>query len=121
MKLFHATYAAHMPSIMEHGLGNSLHMIQNWTFSFDWNNQKKTDCVYLAQSKEEALDFAETTDCDVVSDEVYLSGFVVIEIDSSTLDSTILTKDPNCNLDVPTFLYKDKIDSKLFGRIEYCT
>lgn len=76
MVLYHATYAAYLPSILEKGLGAET-PCKNWSDS-------KPGHVYLATDKEYARDFAEAAE--LVSDEVYDTGIVVFKVNCDGLD-----------------------------------
>lgn len=111
MKLYHATYKAYLPSILRHGLGAKDKMQTNWSESYSFNQGLSHDCVYLATDKEVAISFAEIVDEDHISDEVYYSGIVVLEIQLQNLDVSLFQQDPN-NSGSVTFLYKSSIASE---------
>ena len=72
--LYHATYQAHLPSIMAYGLG--ARQLKNWDESVD-------GVVCLAETAEQAESFAESSN-ETPSD-VYDSGIVILQVDVSNL------------------------------------
>lgn len=84
MKLFHATYRAHLNSIFAHGLGAV--QKKNWDISVDGS-------VCFAEDMDLAISFCEAAD--KVSDEVFDSGIVCLEVDSESLMDELLFLDHN--------------------------
>ena len=83
--LYHATFGAYVPSIMEHGLGAEQH--KNWDFS-------KDGAVYLVTSPDIAVSFCEAAE--ETTDEIYDSGIVLFEVDATGL---ALEEDVTCRLE----------------------
>lgn len=83
MKLYHATYAPRLKSIMTFGLGAKRK--KNWEDS-------NPNVVYLADDPYIAESYAE--EAELVSED-YLNQIVILEIDSEDLDSELLETDSN--------------------------
>lgn len=84
MKLYHATFSAYLPSILQHGLGAVQN--KNWEFNVD-------GAVCLAEDPEIAVSFCECAE--ETPSEVYNSGICCLEIDADTMDQTLLSQDAN--------------------------
>lgn len=93
--LYHATFSARLPSIREHGLG--ARQFKNWEISEDGKLYFATD-PYVAESFCEAAE-------DVEND-IYDSGIVVLQVDSSCLDPELLCPDGNQKEECNTIAYK---------------
>lgn len=107
MKLYHATYKANLESILELGLGAIQR--KNWDISTD-------GVVCFSTDMDAAISYCETAED--VSDEVYDSGIVCLEIDSEKLNDSLLFLDSN-------ILYEDEEEAECYcyrGIIapEYC-
>lgn len=87
-KLYHATYKQFLDSIKANGLGNTTNRM--WTDS-------RPGVVYLAQEPWEAEDYAEQAEWldDKEDADSYLNNIVVLEIDTSKLDTDNLMRDEN--------------------------
>lgn len=100
-KLYHATYLPRLEQIELEGLhGNSGN--KNW-------DDSKPGVVYLANSRDVAESYAETSD---TVDEALLGKIVVLEINTDNLDLLLLQKDPNVIDGQDTFVYHGNIAPK---------
>lgn len=90
MTLYHATYKAHLPSILKNGLGG-VPTHKNW-------DQSRDGIVYLSSDKDCALDMAESAE--LVTENVFKTGIVLLEVDCTGLK---LTKDRNIACDEPVY------------------
>lgn len=88
--MYHATYKEYLPSILKTGLGGA-RTHPNWV-------QSKEGIVYLSSDKDCALAMAEVAE--LVPDEVYNSGIVILEVDCTGLK---LTQDRNVICDEPVY------------------
>lgn len=86
--LYHATYQALLPSILEEGLltfpADERRELDNWGLKDKYIREYGMRPVFLAKDPDYAYDFAETAD--KISNEIYDSGIVVLEIDTAYLD-----------------------------------
>lgn len=109
-KMYHATFEAFMPSIQEKGL-----TINN---PDNWDGDIVPGAVYLATNPDIAESYAEEANVD---DDVYDSGIVILEIDTSKLDISKFGPDENVVLDedeIPeTFAYYDNIPASAFHKM----
>ena len=105
--LYHATYKALLPLIKRDGLDTR-------KAALAWEDSKP-GIVYLANAPNVAESYAETAD--EVSDEIYDSGIVVLEIPTKGLDISKLHDDRNVRGNAPsdTFEYHGQI---LWSRIK---
>lgn len=85
MILYHATYFEYLPSILDRGLIPGLHR--------SYAGSDTAGLVFFSYDEEHAISYAEAAD--EVSDAVYNTGIVVLEIDSAFLDGALYTEDPN--------------------------
>lgn len=85
MILYHATYAEYLPSILKQGLIPDLHR--------SYAGSDTAGLVFFSYDQDHAVAYAEAAD--EVSDDVYNSGIVVLEIDSAVLDGSLYVEDPN--------------------------
>ena len=99
--LYHATYKALLPLIKRDGLDTR-------KAALAWEDSKP-GIVYLANAPNVAESYAETAD--EVSDEIYDSGIVVLEIPTKGLDISKLHDDRNVRGNAPsdTFEYHGQI------------
>ena len=99
--LYHATYNALLPLIKRDGLDTR-------KAALAWEDSKP-GIVYLANAPNVAESYAETAD--EVSDEIYDSGIVVLEIPTKGLDISKLHDDRNVRGNAPsdTFEYHGQI------------
>ena len=90
-KLYHATFMVNKLSIMQEGLVIGKKR--------SWGGQVDENYVYLANDPDVAYDFCECADD--VDEDIYDSGIVVFEIDTSKLDidKDSLFPDPNVDFD----------------------
>jgi len=86
--LYHATYCAYIDSILTHGLGAK--PIPNWEFS-------KPNVVYLEACPDAAESYPEISE--IVSDDIYELGIVILRINTSNLDMEKLQRDSNIRYD----------------------
>lgn len=91
MKMYHATYASYLSSILERGLG-ALTPHKNWS-------QSVRGVVYLSSNPDCAIDMAESSE--MVPDVIYNSGIILLSIDCSGL---YLVPDRNIQ-DAPADIY----------------
>lgn len=84
MKLYHATYKARIESIKQFGLGAK--QFKNWNISEDGK-------VYFAIDPYVAESYCEVAED--VEEDVYNSGIVILEVDSSNLDQRLFCRDGN--------------------------
>lgn len=75
MKMYHATYASYLSSILECGLG-ALTPHKNWS-------QSEKGVVYLSSNPDCAISMAETSE--MVPDVIYNSGIILLSVDCSGL------------------------------------
>lgn len=75
MKMYHATYASYLSSILECGLG-ALTPHKNWS-------QSERGVVYLSSNPDCAIAMAETSE--MVPDVIYNSGIILLSVDCSGL------------------------------------
>lgn len=75
MKMYHATYASYLSSILEGGLG-AVTPHKNW-------DQSEDGVVYLSSDPDCAIDMAEAAE--MVPDAVYDSGVVLLAVDCTDL------------------------------------
>jgi len=93
-KLYHATFNVNKHSILKEGLVIGKKR--------SWGGQVDVNCIYLATDPDIAYDFCECADeIDDDAYDVYESGIVVLEIDTSLLDidEHSLFPDPNIIFD----------------------
>lgn len=93
-RLYHATYKPLLSSIMQEGLGGE-------SAEPNWEDSKK-GVVYMARDKEVAISYAETSD---MVPEHFLEQIVVLEIDTSVIDSSKVHSDANVLDDDATVEY----------------
>lgn len=98
MRLYHATFNVHLPSIKTFGLGGK--QIKNWTISEDRKVYFATD-PYIAESYCEVAE-------DVL-DSIYDSRIVILYVDSSKLDRRCFCRDNNQLGESHTIAYKGVI------------
>ena len=91
MKMYHATYASYLSSILERGLG-ALTPHKNWS-------QSEKVVVYLSSNPDCAIDMAESSE--MVPDVIYNSGIILLSVDCSGL---CLVPDRNIQ-DAPADIY----------------
>ena len=84
---YHATYKALLPSIKKKGLDTRKAAL-SWEFS-------KPGVIYLSDDLDVAASYAEAAE--EVSDEIYDSGIVVLEIPSKGLNPKKIKDDDNVN------------------------
>ena len=108
---YHCTFNAYLPSILREGLGDSPH--RNWDFSTG------DVCLHIYPSTAES--FCESAE--EVSDEVFDSGIVILEIDMTGLED-LLDYDPNLTdnyhysgYDTNAFVYSDIIPPERIIRV----
>lgn len=82
--LYHATFQARLPSIKQFGLGAK--QFKNWSISKDGKVCFAMD-PYVAEPYCEAAED--------VDEDVYNSGIVILEVDSSKLDQRLFCRDEN--------------------------
>jgi len=107
--LYHATFKVHLESIQQRGLDPNFEGITKC-----WE-----DCengIYLHVDPYVAMSYPETVDNPGVTDELYDSGIIVLEIDTTSLDQSLFVQDPNIQPpdDIDSFLYKGIIP---FGNV----
>jgi hypothetical protein len=94
--MYHATYRAHLDSILEWGLGGAREAPpKNYEDS-------ESGVVYLATSPEVAISYAETSD---VVPEAWLDDIVLLRIDMTHIDKTLVQPDKNVRLDASELPY----------------
>lgn len=100
--LYHATFGAYIPDIMEKGLVPDAH--SNW-------DKKENGFVYLTNDIDAAIEFCECAED--VPDEVYHSGIYCFGVNRLLLDEAALISDPNIDLDMDSdmkcYAYKGEI------------
>jgi len=104
-KLYHATYKVHQPSIEHFGLtrGNK----SNWDDGTYYDNVYAS-AIYLIDDMDEAIDFAESAD--FVDKDIYDSGIIAFEVDTTKLDKTKFKQDPYIDDDATnSYAYYDNI------------
>ena len=110
-KLYHATYNYYLPKIKEFGL-DTRNSDKMWSDS-------KPGIVYLSDDPYVAESYAEISE--MVSDEVYDSGIVILEISTKDIDVNRLEKDSNVRMeDSHTYEYHGEIpweNINIFGSI----
>ena len=101
-KLYHASYNKFRNAILSEGLRTEMKP--------NWKGMQHCGVIYLASDAEIAESFAECADVD---DETMESGICIFEVDTSDIDETMLTPDPNIILEdgeeAYSFIYPQNI------------
>ena len=93
-KLYHATFKVYLDSIKKHGLLSKSPNI-NW-------EGLSIDAIYLSDDPESAESFCEVAE---VSDEVWNSGIIIFEINTSDLNLDLLDEDENILDEIGSYVY----------------
>jgi len=113
--MYHATYLAHLPSILQWGLNGAPSSLRK-----NYEDSEK-GAVYLATTLEVARSYAECSD--LVPDS-WLDEIIVLHINRDFLDPVRISADPNVRLapgqSAETFVYRGSVPSAALTLAETC-